>query len=576
LAISITKRVRKQYTDRLSSDLRRRSTGKPTSKRSARKLRIARSIDASWRSAPRRRSEEISHALPTAAHRPGITVIETDRTSSVRCPTVRARNDALHCLGKARQGASGCGQSAHTEFLRVTEGSRRAHGVQHSRGFGVVANSIRGDPWSNISHRAQPDGCDCRRACSQRRTVTASSAETRHSRQPSSSRDHAVRFLRGRRRPRRRRVTAFPRRWLSRRGPRGGGSRPPRIAKRFQRRLEARGLRRRAPGCHGRAVLRRRARCAVEVHARRRSRSRAVFAAELGALIGPAVGAGEVAQAAGRTARIVDVLWLSGQHSAAAPPSRSCATICRTTTSFNLLCGVLDGRVSTRRPAAIQPCARQPTWRSAPTDPGDGETSLTNELAQYCEQPRPARFAHRSGGRDRACANALRELRQQGGAAARERAAVPPTSSRNAAVGLHQIGTRRDHPVGPTAPELELLGYTREEYIGRRISDIHADRGREQRPSWPGSDAAEEVHDYEAQLARQGRLDPARADSARTSTPANGPVHQTRRCFMARQSPSAKQAEEALRAREAQPPDHDRRHAAAGCLHEPRSALRAG
>jgi PAS domain S-box-containing protein len=265
-----------------------------------------------------------------------------------------------------------------------------------------------------------------------------------------------------------------------------------------------------------------------------------LFRSELGALIGQLA-----AQAKSRRLRaygeIVDVLWLSGQHSAALRVEELCDDL-QDHHPFDLLCAYSMAGFY-REPAAVHPvCASYPAVRA--TDPGDGETSLTNELAQYAGSL-AREIAHRSEV-EIALRHALRELRHKE-EQLRESEQQFRDFVENAAVGLHQIG-----PDGTilwaNRAELELLGYTREEYIGKRITDIHADRGVIN-DILARLGRGEEVHDYEAQLrARDGSIRHVLI-SSNTHT-RDGRFINTR-CFM-RDITQRKQAEEALRAREAQ------------------------
>lgn len=264
------------------------------------------------------------------------------------------------------------------------------------------------------------------------------------------------------------------------------------------------------------------------------------FRTELGALIDRLS-----TQARSRRLRaygeIVDVLWLSGQHSAALRLEELCNDL-QDRHAFHLLCAYSMAGFY-KEPAAIRQVGAGHTAVRA-TDLGTGETSLTNELAQYASGL-AREIAHRSEV-EIALRNALRELRHKE-EQLRESEQQFRDFVENASVGLHQIG-----PDGTilwaNRAELEMLGYTREEYIGRRISDIHADRGvindillRLGR--------GEELHDYEARLrARDGSIRHVLI-SANIHT-RDGRFINTR-CFM-RDITQRKQAEEALRAREAQ------------------------
>ena len=265
-----------------------------------------------------------------------------------------------------------------------------------------------------------------------------------------------------------------------------------------------------------------------------------LFRSELGALIGQLS-----AQAKSRRLRaygeIVDVLWLSGQHSAALRVEELCDDL-QDHHPFNLLCAYSMAGFY-KEPAAVHSvCASHTVVRA--TDPGDGETSLTNELAQYASSL-AREIAHRSEV-EVALRHALRELRHKE-ELLRESEQQFRDFAENAAVGLHQIG-----PDGTilwaNRAELELLGYTREEYIGKRISDIHADRGVIN-DILARLGRGEEIHDCEAQLRAKDGSTRHVLISSNIHT-RDGRFINTR-CFM-RDITQRKQAEEALRAREAQ------------------------
>jgi PAS domain S-box-containing protein len=265
-----------------------------------------------------------------------------------------------------------------------------------------------------------------------------------------------------------------------------------------------------------------------------------LFRTELGALIDRLS-----AQAKSRRLRvygeIVDVLWLSGQHSAALRLEELCNDL-QDRHSFNLLCAYSMAGFY-KEPAAVHQVGAGHTGVRA-TDPGDGETSLTHELAQYASGL-AREIAHRSEV-EIALRHALRELRHKE-EQLRESERQFRDFVENAAVGLHQIG-----PDGTilwaNRAELELLGYTREEYIGRRISDIHADRGVIN-DILARLGRGEELHDYEARLrAKDGSIRHVLISSNIHTR--DGRFINTR-CFM-RDITQRKLAEEALRAREAQ------------------------
>src|ERR1051325_10095295 len=68
----------------------------------------------------------------------------------------------------------------------------------------------------------------------------------------------------------------------------------------------------------------------------------------------------------------------------------------------------------------------------------------------------------------------------------------------NASVGLHWVGA--DGTIlWANQAELELLGYTREEYIGRKINEFHADRDVINDILLRLTNR-ETLHDYEARL----------------------------------------------------------------------------
>jgi PAS domain S-box-containing protein len=265
-----------------------------------------------------------------------------------------------------------------------------------------------------------------------------------------------------------------------------------------------------------------------------------LFRAELGGLIGRLS-----TQAKSRKLRaygeMVNVLWLSGQHSAALRLEELWNEL-QERHRFSLLCAYSMASFY-KEPASMQEiCASHTRVRA--TDPGNGETTLTDQLAQYAR--RLAReIAHRSEV-ELALRNTLRELRRKE-EQLRENEQQLRDFVENATVGLHQIG-----PDGTilwaNRAELELLGYTREEYIGQRISDIHLDRGAIN-DILARLGRGEELHDYEARLrAKDGSIRHVLISSNIHTR--DGRFINTR-CFM-RDITERKQAEEALRARESQ------------------------
>src|SRR5258705_4858797 len=196
---------------------------------------------------------------------------------------------------------------------------------------------------------------------------------------------------------------------------------------------------------------------------------------------------------------MVDVFWMSVQRSAALRLEELWNDL-QECYRFNPLCPYSMASFY-KEPAAVQQICTSHT-RVRATDPGNGETSMTDQLAQYAR--RLAReIAHRSEV-EIALRNTLRELRRKE-EELRESEEQFRDFVENAAVGLHQIG-----PDGTilwaNRAELELLGYTREEYIGRRISDIHADRGVIN-DILARLGHGEELHDYEARLrAKDGSI----------------------------------------------------------------------
>src|SRR5262249_22545282 len=225
------------------------------------------------------------------------------------------------CLGNV--------SSAHTEFLPVTLGSRRARGVRHSRGS-RHRDWIRGT-MVDISHRAQPtaatvDGLlaapDDDHELAERALAAAS-----------SSREHAVRFYEDDVRLAEA-VTAFLADGL-RAGDLVAAIATAAHREALQHRLEAQGFDVGRLIANGTLYF-------VDAHEALSKFMRdgdpdpELFRSELGALIGQLS-----AQAKSRRLRaygeIVDVLWLSGQHSAALRLEELCDDL-QDHHQFNLLC----------------------------------------------------------------------------------------------------------------------------------------------------------------------------------------------------------------------------------------------
>ncbi|HEX3762964.1 MAG TPA: PAS domain-containing protein [Kofleriaceae bacterium] len=238
---------------------------------------------------------------------------------------------------------------------------------------------------------------------------------------------------------------------------------------------------------------------------------------------------------------MVDVLWMSGQRGAALHLEDLWNEL-QERHGFALLCAYSMASFY-KEPAAIPDVCSSHT-RIRATDPGDGETTLSDQLAKYAR--RLAREIAQRSEVEIALRRTLRELRHKD-EQLRESEQLFRDFVENAAVGLHQVGPDGTI-VWANRAELALLGYTRDEYIGRRMSDLHVDacaiddiQDRLAR--------GEELHDYEAQLrAKDGSIRHVLI-SANIHT-RNGRFVNTR-CFV-RDITERKLAEEALRAREAQ------------------------
>src|ERR1044071_7619352 len=139
------------------------------------------------RRAPGRCSEEISHALRRRTPA-GILVIEQTGRALLGAEGTRPQRCAASPWQRVARRLDPV-SSAHTEFLLVMEGSRRARSVQHSRGS-RRRDWIRGI-MVDISHRAQPTAAteDGLLAAQDERELAGRALAA-----ASSSREHAVRF----------------------------------------------------------------------------------------------------------------------------------------------------------------------------------------------------------------------------------------------------------------------------------------------------------------------------------------------------------------------------------------------
>ncbi len=117
----------------------------------------------------------------------------------------------------------------------------------------------------------------------------------------------------------------------------------------------------------------------------------------------------------------------------------------------------------------------------------------------------------------------------------------------NAAVGLHWVGT--DGTIlWANQAELDLLGYTRAEYVGRHIAEFHADEAT-LKDIFTRLTSDEPLHNYEACLrCKDGSL---RHVLISSNVLREGGEFAHTRCFT-RDITERKRAEEALRSNEAQ------------------------
>jgi PAS domain S-box-containing protein len=230
---------------------------------------------------------------------------------------------------------------------------------------------------------------------------------------------------------------------------------------------------------------------------------------------------------------MVDVLWQDGQRAAALRLEELWNDL-QDRHTFALLCAYSVASFYKQPSSLEQVCAVHDVAVV------DGDRESAGILRQLARE-----IAHRSEV-EVSLRESLRELRRKE-EQLRHSEQLLRDFVENATVGLHQVG-----PDGTilwaNRAELELLGYSQDEYIGRSIVDVHADRvviddilARLSR--------GEEIHDYEARLrAKDGSI---RHVLISSNVHARDGQFIHTRCFT-RDITARRQAERALRDREAQ------------------------
>ncbi|HEY6179960.1 MAG TPA: GAF domain-containing protein [Kofleriaceae bacterium] len=240
---------------------------------------------------------------------------------------------------------------------------------------------------------------------------------------------------------------------------------------------------------------------------------------------------------------MVDVLWTDGQHGAALALEELWNDL-QQLHPFTLFCAYSMASFYKQPAGAGQVCQTHTHVVAARPGSDDGSALETAQPPAYARQL-VREIVHRSEV-ELALRESLRALRRKE-EQLRESELQLRDFIENAAVGLHQVG-----PDGTilwaNRAELELLGYSRDEYIGRSIIDIHADRAIID-DILARLNRGEELHDYEARLrAKDGSVKHVLLSS--NAEVRDGRILHTR-CFT-RDITLRRQAEEALHEREVQ------------------------
>jgi PAS domain S-box-containing protein len=242
---------------------------------------------------------------------------------------------------------------------------------------------------------------------------------------------------------------------------------------------------------------------------------------------------------------MVDLLWQDGARDAAIHLEELWNAL-QSRRPLSLLCAYALGNFY-KEPAQLQRVCATHTHVMPATDAlSDEQTNpyATVPPPQYAE--RLALELAKRAEVEQALRESLRELRAQKEAAHRNEEQLRDFVE-NATIGLHRVG-----PDGTilwaNRAELDMLGYTEEEYIGRPIAAFHADRPIIE-DILCKLKQGEVLHDYEARLrAKDGSIKHVLISSS-VYAPDGEFVHT--RCFT-RDITARRQAEEALRSKQAQ------------------------